>query len=122
MSQVGTHILLDMKGVDDNLLKDKRFIKKSLLKAAKEANATVLHHYFHKFGGEGGVTGIVALAESHISIHTWPENSFAAIDVFMCGLSEPKIAIEVIKKAFNPQDSFVKIIQRDHHTFAENDV
>ena len=112
MSIAGKHVLLDTYGVNAELLKDKDFIEKVLMQAAIEAKATILHTYFHKFGGEGGVTGLVALAESHISIHTWPENNFAAIDIFMCGNSNPELAIDYIKEKLIPTNAITKPISR----------
>lgn len=98
----GNHILLDLHGVNEELLQNKELIKSILIEASLQAKATVLHHYFHKFGGGGGVTGLVALAESHISIHTWPENNFASIDIYMCGNSAPETAMYYINDIFKP--------------------
>ena len=81
----GNHGLLDLYGCDKAVLKDQGRLKTALHTAAKSAEATVLAERFHTFGGEGGITGILLLAESHISIHTWPEHRFAAIDAFICG-------------------------------------
>ena len=66
--------------------------------------ATLLHIHLHHFTPNGGVSGVAVLAESHISIHTWPEKNYAALDVFMCGDSEPYRAIDVLKKAFGPSN------------------
>lgn len=81
----GNHGLLDLYGCDTRLLKDEGCLKTLLLQAAEEAGASVVGCCFHTFGGAGGVTGVVMLAESHISIHTWPEHGFAAADAFICG-------------------------------------
>jgi len=62
-----------------------------------------LHIHLHHFTPNGGISGVAVLAESHISVHSWPERDFAAFDVFMCGDSEPEKAIEVLKAAFAPQ-------------------
>ncbi len=70
-------------------LDDPELIEKSLRDAAEAAGATILHGHFHHFTPNGGVSGVLVLAESHISIHTWPERSFAAVDVFMCGACDP---------------------------------
>ncbi|HLJ04876.1 MAG TPA: adenosylmethionine decarboxylase, partial [Acetobacteraceae bacterium] len=79
----GTHLLLDLWGASN--LTDPELIDRALRDAAEAANATILHSHFHHFGPDGGVSGVVVLAESHISIHTWPERDFAAVDIFMCG-------------------------------------
>ena len=66
----------------------------------KRPDATILHSHFHHFGPDGGVSGVVVLAESHISIHTWPERDFAAVDIFMCGACDPYRSLPVLKAAF----------------------
>ena len=81
----GNHGLLDLYGCDEAILKDEGRLKTALAAAAQAAEATILTEHFHIFGGAGGVTGVLLLAESHISIHTWPEHRFAAIDAFICG-------------------------------------
>ena len=81
----GNHGLLDLYGCDEAILKDEGRLKTALVAAAQAAEATILTEHFHTFGGAGGVTGVLLLAESHISIHTWPEHRFAAIDAFICG-------------------------------------
>ena len=86
MDSLGTHLLLDLKGCNAELLDDVDYIREVVLTAAREAGATVVGETFHKFRPIG-VTGIVAIAESHISIHTWPEHSYAAADIFTCGQS-----------------------------------
>ena len=69
----GNHGLLDLYGCDEAILKDEGRLKTALAAAAQAAEATILTEHFHTFGGAGGVTGVLLLAESHISIHTWPE-------------------------------------------------
>ena len=69
-------------------------------RAIKEAGATLLHMHFHEFSENGGVSGVAVLAESHISIHTWPERGYAAVDVFMCGSAEPHKVLPILKHAF----------------------
>ncbi len=96
----GTHLLIDLW--DANNLADPEHIDTALRAAAIEAGATILHSHFHHFTPNGGVSGVVVLAESHISIHTWPERSFAAVDIFMCGACNPHDAIPVLRTAFSP--------------------
>ncbi|WP_107868330.1 adenosylmethionine decarboxylase [Neisseria subflava] len=81
----GNHGLLDLYGCNEAILKDQGRLKTALVAAAQATEATILTEHFHTFGGAGGVTGVLLLAESHISIHTWPERRFAAIDAFICG-------------------------------------
>lgn len=109
----GTHLLADMAGIEPGLLVDCAKIEHLLRKAATAAGAQVLHSHFHSFGSGLGVTGVVLLAESHISIHTWPENGFAAADIFMCGASQPHVALEVIEDALQPEYSEVRTVDRE---------
>ena len=96
----GTHLLLDLWGASN--LTDPATIDDALREAAEAAGATILHTHFHHFGPDGGVSGVLVLAESHISIHTWPERDFAAIDIFMCGACDPYLSLPVLKAAFQP--------------------
>ena len=96
----GTHLILDLWGAKG--LTDVNFIETTLREAIDAAKATLLHIHLHSFGPNEGVSGVAVLAESHISIHTWPEREFAALDIFMCGSAEPEKAVPVLKKAFNP--------------------
>jgi S-adenosylmethionine decarboxylase len=95
----GYHLLVEFWGAEG--LNDVPLIKAALRRAADMAEATVLSIHVHKFS-QSGVTGIAVLAESHISIHTWPERGFAAIDIFMCGNCHPYDAIEPLKEALSP--------------------
>jgi S-adenosylmethionine decarboxylase len=96
----GLHLLLDLWGATN--LRDPETIDRALREAAVEANATILHSHFHHFSPDGGVSGVVVLAESHISIHTWPERDFAAIDIFMCGACDAYKSVPVLEAAFRP--------------------
>lgn len=96
----GTHLLIDLW--DASGLDDIERIEAALRKSAIEGGATILHCHLHHFEPNGGVSGVVVLAESHISIHTWPERGYAALDVFMCGECDPYKAIPVLKEAFTP--------------------
>lgn len=96
----GTHLLVELWGASN--LADVAGIENALLDGARKAGATILHSYMHPFGEGMGVSGVVVLAESHISIHTWPERNYAAIDLFMCGKADPYKAIPSLKAAFTP--------------------
>ena len=96
----GMHLLVDLWGACN--LTDPATIDLALREAAEAAGATILHSHFHHFGPDGGVSGVLVLAESHISIHTWPERDFASIDIFMCGACDPYKSLPVLKGAFQP--------------------
>jgi len=108
----GTHLLADLHGIDAALLRDAGGIDAVLRAAALAAGARILHGYFHSFGPEQGVTGVLLLAESHISIHTWPEGGFAAVDIFMCGSARPQLALEHIEAALCPHSSQRRAVVR----------
>jgi S-adenosylmethionine decarboxylase len=96
----GTHLIVDLWGA--SRLDDLEHIEETLREAVQVAGATLLHIHLHHFTPNGGVSGVAVLAESHISIHTWPETGYAALDVFMCGDAEPQKTIAVLKRAFRP--------------------
>ncbi|WP_028103366.1 adenosylmethionine decarboxylase [Pseudoduganella violaceinigra] len=110
---IGIHLLADMSGIEPDVLADCARIEQLLRDAAAAAGAQVLHSHFHGFGPGLGVTGVVLLAESHISIHTWPENGFAAADIFMCGAAQPQLALELIEEALQPEYSEVRTVDRE---------
>ena len=95
-----THVLAEFWGARH--LDDVDVIEDAIRAAAETAGATVLHVHLHRFSSTGGVSGVAVLAESHISIHTWPERDFAAIDLFMCGACDPYKAVPVLRRAFAP--------------------
>ena len=98
----GTHILLDCWNAKN--LDDLDHIEATLRKAVDQSGATLLHIHLHHFTPNAGVSGVAVLAESHISIHTWPERDYAAVDIFMCGDTKPQNTIPVFKKAFETEN------------------
>lgn len=97
----GTHLLVDFW--DARHLKDQSLIERALREAAAACNATVLSVMLHGFGDDAGVTGVAILAESHMSIHTWPELNYIALDIFMCGDCNPHLALPVLEEHFKPR-------------------
>jgi S-adenosylmethionine decarboxylase len=102
----GSHLLVDLWGARH--LDDPAYIDAALREAAEAAGATILHGHFHHFSPNGGVSGVLVLAESHISIHTWPERDFAALDIFMCGACDPRKSVPVLERAFAPERAEVE--------------
>ena len=96
----GTHLIVDFWHATH--LDDLQHVEWALREATVRAGATLLNIDLHHFTPNGGISGVAVLAESHISIHTWPELSYAAVDVFMCGTAQPHRAIEVLRGAFLP--------------------
>ena len=97
MDTLGRHLLVEYFGCDHLLLDDQRFIEDLMMRAARAANATPIKHLFHRFAPQG-VTGLVVIAESHLSIHTWPEQGYASMDFYTCGTCLPEPAKAVIAK------------------------
>jgi S-adenosylmethionine decarboxylase len=93
----GVHLIVDLHGAKG--LDDIDLIEKTLRRCVDAARATLLHIHLHHFQ-PSGVSGVAVLAESHISIHTWPEAGYAALDVFMCGNADPDACIPVLREAF----------------------
>ena len=97
-------------------------MEEHLLKAAEVANAHVIRTLFHQFQPYG-VSGIVVITESHISIHTWPEHNYAAIDLFFCSDDVyPERAVEYLKAAFKPEDIELKMVERGEVVLTEEAV
>ena len=96
----GAHLIVDMWG--GQRLDDLEHIETTLRKCAAACGATLLHVQLHHFSENNGVTGVAVLAESHITLHTWPELDYAAFDIFMCGTCEPRHAVEVLREALAP--------------------
>lgn len=96
----GLHLLIDLWGGDH--LDEIDYIERALKQSALACGANILAVSMHSFGKNAGVTGVIMLAESHISIHTWPEMKYAALDIFMCGKSDPYLAVPVLHELFKP--------------------
>ena len=96
----GSHLIIDLWGAQN--LDDLTAVELALRRAVKAAGATLLHIHLHHFTPNGGVSGVAVLAESHISIHTWPERGYAALDAFMCGDADPRRTLPVLEHAFRP--------------------
>ena len=101
MAYAGTHLIIDLWGASH--LDDIPRMEQAFLDCVRECGATLLHIHMHHFTPIGGVSGVAVLAESHISVHTWPERDYAAFDVFMCGDARPELAIPVLQRAFRPK-------------------
>ncbi|HIB13223.1 MAG TPA: adenosylmethionine decarboxylase [Dehalococcoidia bacterium] len=104
MDGLGIHLLLELRECNPKLLNDIDFIRKALSDTAYDVGATVVGESFHRFSPQG-VTGILAIAESHISIHTWPEFGYAAADIFACGTAfHPREAAAILVEKLESRD------------------
>jgi S-adenosylmethionine decarboxylase len=97
----GAHLIVDLYQADR--LDDIDHIEAALRACVDAAGATLLHIHLHHFEPNGGVSGVAVLAESHISIHSWPEHGYAALDIFMCGNANPDACVPVLRDAFSPK-------------------
>lgn len=97
----GTHLLIDFWNAEN--LSDLQLMEAKFRECVEVCGATLLHIHLHHFTPNGGISGVAVLAESHISVHTWPERGYAAFDIFMCGDAQPEKAIPVLKAAFLPK-------------------
>lgn len=113
MEILGRHMIVDITGdINSVSFWNMDYAAQHLKDAVLEAGATIISERWHHFGDGFGYTGVIVLAESHLSIHTWPEKGFAAIDVFMCGNCDPQDTLQKIVDTFNPIGYTIKILNR----------
>jgi S-adenosylmethionine decarboxylase len=112
----GNHLIIEVE--NGHGLDDEARIQQAFRDCVTECGATLLHIHTHKFSPQG-VSGVAVLAESHISVHTWPEIGYGAFDVFMCGDAEPWRAVGVLKRAFATETVHVKELRRGEGLVSE---
>lgn len=103
---IGNHLIVDIYNVPEKNLVQMESFKVVLTRAVLQAGAKILNTYFHSFGDEFGFTGVICLSESHVSIHTWPEHNYAAIDIFMCGQADAEKVLEYLKEVMPKECRF----------------
>ena len=112
MNYLGEHILAEFFGCDPHKLADLSFIEESMIEAANCANATIIGTSFHPFQ-PGGVSGVIVIQESHLSIHTWPEYGYAAVDLFTCGAHvTPWAAFDVLNEKLGATNKLLLELKR----------
>ena len=112
MNALGRHLLLELFDCDLDAINNVEAVKGALIEAAKRAQATIVDVVFHEFN-PFGVSGVVVIAESHLSIHTWPEYRYAAVDIFSCGdVLQPEIAANYLVEHFGAERTSVVEMQR----------
>ena len=112
MKALGKHLLLELNDCNPKLLNDISFIREIMLAAANESGATVLGESFHQFSPQG-VSGVILIAESHLSVHTWPEHGYAGADIFTCGTRvKPEKAAAVIIERLKPRTHSIILMDR----------
>ena len=112
MNALGRHLLLELFDCDLDAINNVEAVKGALIEAAKRAQATIVDVVFHEFN-PFGVSGVVVIAESHLSIHTWPEYRYAAVDIFSCGdVLQPEVAANYLVEQFGAERTSVVDLQR----------
>lgn len=112
LEELGIHLVVELVGCPFEHINDVKLVEKTLVAAARRAKATILNTSFHQFSPQG-VSGVVVLAESHMSIHTWPELGYAAVDVFTCGnRAMPQRAVDHLVARFKPTHVSQQTIRR----------
>ncbi len=112
MHALGTHLLVELKDCNHEILKDLHTVREAMVSAAKQAKATIVDVSFHEFS-PFGISGMVVIAESHLSIHTWPEYGYAAVDIFTCGdVIKPEIAVQFLIEQFESKNPSIVEMKR----------
>lgn len=112
MKALGIHLLLELRDCNPKLLDDLPYIRDSLINAADKTGATIIGESFHQFSPQG-VTGVIAIAESHLCIHTWPEFEYAAVDIFTCGEGfKPREAAKMVVESLESKDHSITAVER----------
>jgi S-adenosylmethionine decarboxylase len=105
-------LLVELKDSNSKILNDIKKVQEILISAARQAKATIVEISFHKFS-PFGISGVVVIAESHLTIHTWPEYGFAAVDIFTCGdLLKPEVAASYLIEKFQSKNPSMVEIKR----------
>ncbi len=109
---LGEHYIIELYNCKNAILDNLTKIKATLLEAARQAGATIIDERFHQFSPQG-VSGVIVIAESHLSIHTWPELGYAALDLFTCSHDmQIHKAIDLLREVFEPEDLDVRYVAR----------
>ena len=112
MYALGTHLLVELRECSTKILSNLKEVQDVLITAAKIADATIVEAAFHEFS-PFGISGMVVIAESHLSIHTWPEYEYAAVDIFTCGNTlKPKKAVTYLIKKFQSKNPSIVELKR----------
>ena len=120
MYALGTHLLVELRECNAKILSNLKEVQTALINAAKIAEATIVEVAFHEFN-PFGISGMIIIAESHLSIHTWPEYKYAAIDIFTCGNTiKPEKAVSYLIEKFQSKNPSVVELKRGISPTNEN--
>ncbi len=112
MHALGKHLLVELKDCNPEVIKDLNTVREAMLTAARQARATIIDVAFHEFS-PFGISGMIVIAESHLSIHTWPEYGYAAVDIFTCGdIIKPELAARYLIEKFESKNPSIVEMKR----------
>jgi S-adenosylmethionine decarboxylase len=112
LNALGRHLLIELFDCDPDVINNLEAVKGALVEAARRAQATIVDVVFHEFN-PFGISGVVVIAESHLSIHTWPEYRYAAVDIFSCGdVLQPEVAASYLVEQFAAERTSIVEMQR----------
>lgn len=111
MDTLGRHLLIEYRGCSERALNDLERLELLFTRAAEAAQVTIVQIVFHRFAPQG-VSGVVIVEESHLSIHTWPEHGYAAVDFYTCGEGNPERAHEVLMRGLEASEAEVATVLR----------
>jgi S-adenosylmethionine decarboxylase len=112
LNALGTHLLVELRECNPAILKSLKKVRSAMVSAAKEAKATIVDISFHEFN-PFGISGVVVIAESHLTVHTWPEYAYAAIDIFTCGdVIKPEVAASYLIRQFESKSPSIVEMKR----------
>lgn len=112
MKILGKHLIVELSDCDRAILDDVSAMEKHLNEAARRSGATIVQSVFHRYNPQG-VSGVVVIAESHVSLHTWPEYGYAAVDFFTCGdRVDPYKALEYLREKLSARSSHIRELKR----------
>jgi S-adenosylmethionine decarboxylase proenzyme len=118
MRALGRHVILELYECDSEVLKDLGKVRDEMMEAARRAQATIVTTIFHEFS-PFGISGVVVISASHLSIHTWPENRYAAVDIFWCGADvQPQAAIDHLAQMFGAER--ISVVELKRGVLVEN--
>ncbi|MEQ1877578.1 MAG: adenosylmethionine decarboxylase [Bdellovibrionia bacterium] len=118
---LGVHLLIEYENCDRKAINDRELVREKMLESVERSGATIVREVFHTFAPQG-VSGVIVIAESHVTVHTWPEHGYAAVDVFTCGDKIKSIEIvNGLKSGFGAKDVHVKKILRGPRASVSSD-
>lgn len=111
MKILGRHLIVELADCDCSILNDSDLLKRYMEEAVRRSGATIVDSVFHRYNPQG-VSGLVVIAESHVSIHTWPEYGYAAVDFFTCGTVDPTVACKYLQEALCAGQAQIRDLKR----------